>query len=105
MYQLDLLFEAVGELDDNTQIIIKNGSDIINITNIIHDDPITPITVGDLKQIQKYSKEFGFRWIFNASYMVTSQGYRIFFMPNVIVDLSDIYSRLEKLEKLLVQET
>ena len=85
-YEIDLLFEAVGQLDDSTQIVIKNGAQNINIVNAKHDNHKTPVTVGDMKQIMKYSTDIGFRWIFDARYTVTTDGQPVFVMPSTVTN-------------------
>ena len=85
-YEIDLLFEAVGQLDDSTQIVIKNGTQNINIVNAKHDDYNTPVTVGDMKQIMKYSADIGFRWIFDARYTVTTDEQPVFVMPSTVTN-------------------
>lgn len=85
-YEIDLLFEAVGQLDDSTQIVIKNGAQNINIVNAKHDDYKTPVTIGDMKQIMKYSTDIGFRWIFDARYTVTTDGQPVFVMPSTVTN-------------------
>lgn len=84
-YLVDLLFEAVGELDDNIKIVIKNGDYNVNIVNVIHDKPSEPITVGEIKQIMKYSTDLGWRWLFNAWYTETQAGDKVLVMPSTVV--------------------
>ena len=85
-YEIDLLFEAVGQLDDSTQIVIMNDTQQINIVNAKHDNHKTPVTVGDMKQIMKYSTDIGFRWIFDARYTVTTDGQPVFVMPSTVTN-------------------
>lgn len=84
-YLVDLLFEAVGELDDKIKVVIKNGNSNVNIVNVIHDKPSEPITVGELKQIMKYSTDLGWRWLFNAWYTETQAGDKVLVMPSTVV--------------------
>lgn len=95
-YEIDLLFEAVGELPDNVEIVIKNGTNYINIVNVLHDDYTSHITVGDLKQIMKYSNNIGWRWIFMARYTVASSGQTVFVMPSTVVNVAGegIYNKI-----------
>ena len=81
-YEIDLLFPAVGVLPDDTQIVIKNGSDTIQVVNVRHADASTPITYGDMKQICRYDTNIGWRWVFNARYAVTDTGVKVFVMPS-----------------------
>lgn len=95
-YEIDLLFEAVGELPDSVEIVIKNGEDYINIVNVLHDDYTSHITVGDLKQIMKYSTNIGWRWIFMSRYAITASGEKVFVMPSTVVNVAGegIYNKL-----------
>lgn len=95
-YELDLLFQAVGVLPDDTKVVIKNGEDLINIVNVLHDDFTQPITVGDLKQIMKYSESIGWRWIFNTRFTITEDSHKVFVMPSTVVNAATdvIYNRL-----------
>lgn len=81
-YEIDLLFPAVGVLPDDTQIVIKNGSDTVQVVNVRHADASTPITYGDMKQICRYDTNVGWRWVFNARYAVTDTGVKVFVMPS-----------------------
>lgn len=81
-YEIDLLFPAVGILPDDTQIIIKNGTDTIQIVNVRHADANTSITYSDMKQICRYDVDVGWRWVFNARYAVTDTGVNVFVMPS-----------------------
>lgn len=85
-YLVDLLFEAVGEIDDSVKVIIKNKGNIINLVNVLHDDTVNSITIGDLKQIMKYSTDLGWRWLFKAWYTETQAGAKVLVMPSTVVD-------------------
>lgn len=89
-YELDLLFEAVGVLDENIPMVIKNGDTTYNIVNVLHDDFNTPITVKDMKQIMKYTTDFGFRWIFSARCSTTQTGVKVFVMPSTVVSVEGV---------------
>lgn len=95
-YEIDLLFQAVGVLSDDVEVVIKNGSDYINIVNVLHDDPTTHITVGDIRQLMKYNDVSGWRWVFMARYAVTANGNKVFVMPSTVGNITDdvIYNRL-----------
>lgn len=95
-YEIDLLFEAVGELPDSVEIVIKNGNDYINIVNVLHDDYTSHITVGDLRQIMKYSNNIGWRWIFMSRYTVTASGDKVFVMPSTVVNVTEegVYNKI-----------
>lgn len=69
-YTIDMLFEAVGELDPATTMVIQNGSDVINITNALSKNPSTAVTVGDMEQVATYSTDIGWQHNFKATYYV-----------------------------------
>ena len=81
-YEIDLLFPAAGVLPDSTQMVIKNGTDTVQIVNVRHADASTPITYGDMKQICRYDAEIGWRWVFNARFAVTDTGVKVLVMPS-----------------------
>lgn len=87
-YELDLSFQAVGSLDDSIKIVIKNGEDYINIVNVLHDDLTKPITVGELKQVMKYTTDIGWRWIFETRFAITAESHKVFIMPSTVVDVN-----------------
>lgn len=86
-YEIDLLFPAVGVLPDDVEIVIKNGTETINIVNVLHDDYTKHITVGDMKQIMKYTEVVGWRWIFQARYVIAPDSSRVFVMPSTVVNV------------------
>ena len=81
-YEIDLLFPAAGVLPDSTRMVIKNGTDTVQIVNVRHADASNPITYGDMKQICRYDAGIGWRWVFNARYAVTDTGVKVFVMPS-----------------------
>ena len=85
-YLVDLLFEAVGEIDDSIKVVIKNKGNIINLVNVLHDDTVNPMTIGDIKQVMKYSIDLGWRWLFKAWYTETQAGAKVLVMPSTVVD-------------------
>ncbi len=84
-YEIDLLFPAAGTLPDNTQIVIKNGADTVQIVNVKHADASTPMTYGAMKQMCRYDAEIGWRWIFNARYALTDTGIKVLVMPSAVI--------------------
>lgn len=88
-YEIDLLFQAVDILSDDVEVVIKNGEDYINIVNVLHDDPTTHITVGDIRQLMKYNDVSGWRWVFMARYAVTANGNKVFIMPSTVVSVDE----------------
>lgn len=84
-YEIDLLFPAAGALPDNTKMVIKNGSDTVQIVNVKHADASTPMTYGDMRQMCRYDAEIGWRWIFNARYAITDTGVKVLVMPSAVI--------------------
>lgn len=96
-YEIDLLFSAVGIISDDTQLKIVNGTDIINIVNVLDSDYSKPTTYKAMKQVCRYDTEIGWRWIFNVRYSVASDGSKVFVMPATAtnVDTTDIYNKID----------
>lgn len=96
-YEIDLLFSAVGIIPDNTQLKIVNGTDTINIVNVLDSDYSKPTTYKAMKQVCRYDTEIGWRWIFNVRYSVASDGSKVFVMPATAtnVDTTDIYNKID----------
>lgn len=96
-YEIDLLFSAVGTIPDNTQLKIVNGTDTINIVNVLDSDYSKPTTYKAMKQVCRYDTEIGWRWIFNVRYSVASDGSKVFVMPSTAtnVDTTDIYNKID----------
>nr|DAH99323.1 MAG TPA: short tail fiber protein [Caudoviricetes sp.] len=96
-YEIDLLFSAVGIIPDNTQLKIVNGTDTINIVNVLDSDYSKPTTYKAMKQVCRYDTEIGWRWIFNVRYSVASDGSKVFVMPSTAtnVDTTDIYNKID----------
>ena len=89
-YEIDLLFPAVvadGALDENIEMVINNNGESIKILNALNDNTSTNITVGNMKQIMKYTTDIGFRWIFNARFATTQDGTKAFVMPSTVVNV------------------
>lgn len=100
-YEVDLLFEAVGDLDESYEMIIVNDGVAYNIMNAMHDDPETLVSVGDMKQLMKYSTDIGFRWVFNARAAETTDSKKAFVMASTIVNLTDIEDQIGDIGKVL----
>ena len=96
-YEIDLLFSAVGTIPDTTQLKIVNGTDTINIVNVLDSDYSKPTTYKAMKQVCRYDTEIGWRWIFNVRYSVASDGSKVFVMPSTAtnVDTTDIYNKID----------
>lgn len=96
-YEIDLLFSAVGIISDDTQLKIVNGTDTINIVNVLDSDYSKPTTYKAMKQVCRYDTEIGWRWIFNVRYSVASDGSKVFVMPATAtnVDTTDIYNKID----------
>ena len=90
-YEIDLLFPAVvadGVLDENIEMVINNNGESIKIINALNDNTSTNITVGNMKQIMKYTTDIGFRWIFNARFTTTQDGTKVFVMPSTVINFT-----------------
>lgn len=87
-YEIDLLFSAVGIIPDNTQLKIVNGTNTINIVNVLDSDYSKPTTYKAMKQVCRYDTKIGWRWIFNVRYSVASDGSKVFVMPATSINLS-----------------
>lgn len=85
-YELDLLFEGAGVLDDDLKVVIKNGDETFNILSVFNSDVNDTITFGKLKQACRYDAEIGWRWMFNARYTVTAGGAKVFIIPSAVAD-------------------
>lgn len=96
-YEIDLLFSAVGTIPDDTQLKIVNGTDTINIVNVLDSDYSKPTTYKAMNQVCRYDTEIGWRWIFNVRYSVASDGSKVFVMPATAtnVDTTDIYNKID----------
>lgn len=91
-YEIDLLFPAVvadGSLDENIEMVISNNGQTIKIVNALNDDITNNITVGDMKQIMKYTTDIGFRWIFNARFATAQSGEKVFVIPSTVSNVGD----------------
>lgn len=105
-YEIDLLLQEFGNLDDDLEIKIKNNTDIINIVNVLHNDYSKPLTVRQLKQIMKFTENVGYKWVFHSRFVITEANEKIFIMPATVVNLEDYYSKsqVEELLSKLKQE-
>ena len=93
-YEVDLLFEAVGTIDDDTKIVIKNGTTNINIVNALYSDYTKPITYKYLKQVCKYDTNIGYRFIFNGRY-TTKDNYNFIVIPSTVNTTPSIYNSIQ----------
>lgn len=91
-YEIDLLFEGSGAIDESTPIYIKNGDEVFNILSVHNTNQEKTITFGQLKQACHYNAAIGWRWIFNARYTVTSANNKVFVIPASISDCTPILS-------------
>ena len=82
--ECDLHLAAAGTLSNATKMVIHYGAgaSVINITNILNNTGT--MLVGDMKQLEKYSSDTGFRWIFNCVYNTVS-GNHFFGIPATVV--------------------
>lgn len=84
-YELDLSFQAVGELDKNIQMAVKNGADTITFVSALHRDSTSYATVGEMQSVSRYNTDTGYRWLFKAAYKITPAGAKVFLLYPVIV--------------------
>ena len=89
-YEIDLLFPAAGTLPDDTQMVISNGDDTIQILNVKHADASISMTYGDMKQICRYDADVGWRWVFMARYSVTDTNVKVLVMPSTVVNMQSV---------------
>lgn len=89
-YEIDLLFPAAGTLPDETQMVISNGDDTIQILNVKHADATTSMTYGDMKQICRYDADIGWRWVFMARYSITDTNVKVLVMPSTVVNMQSV---------------
>jgi hypothetical protein len=71
-YEIDLHFPAAGTILGSNTIVIHYGAanTEIKLYNVLNKSGT--MTVADMKQIETYSSDTGWRWIFNAIYNNTS---------------------------------
>ena len=79
-YEIDLSFQAVGELSQDTQMIVKNGADTITFVSALHRDSTVPVKVGDMAPVARYNTDTGYRWLFKAAYKITPAGTKVFLL-------------------------
>jgi hypothetical protein len=84
LYELDLLFPAAGTLTNDEIMRISYGSApiVINLTNILNSSGT--MLVRDMKQLEKYSDDYGWRWITHAVYN-SANGQHYFSIPSTVV--------------------
>ena len=83
-YELDLSFQAVGELPVDTKMVVKNGNDMITFVSAVHRDSTVPATVSDMAAVMRYNEVTGFRWLFKAAYKITPAGTKVFLLYPVV---------------------
>lgn len=87
-YTVDLFFEAVGELDPATTMVIQNGADNINIINALSKNPSVAMTVANMEQVSTYSTDIGWHHTFKASYYVDENLNKILKMDYVVASFT-----------------
>lgn len=89
-YTVDMLFEAVGDLDPATTMVIQNGADTINIVNALSKNPSTAVTVEDMEQVATYSTDIGWHHNFKATYYVDENLNKVLKMDYVVASQTPI---------------
>lgn len=87
-YTVDMLFEAAGDLDPATTMVIHNGADTINIVNALSKDPSTAVTVENMEQVSTYSTAIGWHHNFKATYYVDENLNKILKMDYVVASFT-----------------
>jgi hypothetical protein len=85
-YEIDLLLEAVGDID-NPSMVLLNGTKAITILNAIHTDSTALLNTDDMAQVMEYSTDVGYRWIFRAKYVELESGSKVFYMERPVVNI------------------
>lgn len=84
---MDLLLEVTGDIDNSLPVRITFGDTTYNIFNILKGGT-TPITIGDLAQVGRYSNNIGYRYIFKTVFFSNAQVVGFAIIPTV--SLSDV---------------
>lgn len=88
-YEFDLLFPASGVLDDNYQMVIVNNGNTYVLSNAL-DPSYNPMTVANMKQVQSYDPEVGFKWSFKAVAKTSSTGIKLLYIvPSIAMVTKD----------------
>lgn len=90
-YEVDLLFAAAGELDDDVSIVIMNGDTEIKLVSSLDRDITTPMTVASMRQVMRYNIDTGFRWLFKAAYKVASDNSKVLLLYPVVANVGKLY--------------
>lgn len=88
-YEFDLLFPVSGVLDDNYQMVIVNNGNTYVLSNAL-DPSYNPMTVANMKQVQSYDPEVGFKWSFKAVAKTSSTGIKLLYIvPSIAMVTKD----------------
>lgn len=88
-YEFDLLFPVSGVLDDNYQMVIVNNGNTYVLSNAL-DPSYNPMTVANMKQVQSYDPEVGFKWSFKAVSKTSSTGIKLLYIvPSIAMVTKD----------------
>ena len=104
-YEVDLSFQAVGELPQDTQMVIKNGADTITFVSALHRDSTTPATVKEMQSVARYNTDTGYRWLFKAAYKITPSGTKVFLLYPVIAPAASNHKVVNSLPTELEEDT
>lgn len=96
-YEFDLLFPASGVLDDNYQMVIVNNGNTYVLSNVL-DPSYNPMTVANMKQVQSYDPEVGFKWSFKAVAKTSSTGIKLLYIVPAIAMVTKDSLGLDKVD-------
>lgn len=96
-YEFDLLFPASGVLDDNYQMVIVNNGNTYVLSNAL-DPSYNPMTVANMKQVQSYDPEVGFKWSFKAVAKTSSTGIKLLYIVPAIAMVTKDSLGLDKVD-------
>lgn len=89
-YEIDLVYANTSNLPNDTQMVIKNGSDTINFVSAVHRSSTEPATVGDMKAVMRFDSSTGYRWLFKAAFKITTSGAKVFLLYPVVYNDEDV---------------
>lgn len=89
-YEVDMAFPSLGSLSDDLQVVVRNGSDIINFVSSLHRSGTESMKIVDMKQVMRFNASTGYRWLFKASYKITPAGDKVFLLYPVVTNTSTL---------------
>jgi hypothetical protein len=89
-YEIDMAYTSLDSLSDDLQVVVRNGSDIINFVSSLHRSSTESIKIVDMKQVMRFNSSTGYRWLFKASYKITPAGDKVFLLYPVVTNTSTL---------------